>query len=177
MSSGLPVSSDQNLKVSWLRRLTIGRNPRVTIVRAVILGLITFVVFKTTLLPIRVTGISMLPSYKDGRRNFINRLAYKNHPPTRGDVVGVRYAGPSLMLLKRVVGLPGERIGFSSGHVTVNGKSLDEPYPLWPSNWEREPIELGPDEYFVVGDNRTMPMKDHTFGVAKRERILGKILL
>jgi signal peptidase I len=119
----------------------------------------------------------MLPSYKDGRVNFINRLAYRNHPPQRGDVVGVRFAGPSVMLLKRVVGLPGERIGFSTGHVTVNGKSLDEPYPLWPSNWEREPVELAPDEYFVVGDNRTMPMRDHTFGIAKRERILGKLML
>jgi signal peptidase I len=81
------------------------------------------------------------------------------------------------MLLKRVVGLPGERIGFSGGFVTVNGKTLDEPYLLWPSKWDREPVELAPDEFFVVGDNRTMPMKDHTFGIAKRERILGKLML
>lgn len=171
------MSSDDKQKISWLRRLTIGRNPRVTLVRAIILGLLTIIVFKTALLPVRVTGISMLPSYKDGRVNFINQLAYRKHDPRRGDVVGVRYAGPSIMLLKRVVGLPGERIGFSTGHVTVNGKSLDEPYPLWPSNWEREPVELAPDEFFVVGDNRTMPMRDHTFGIAKRERILGKLLL
>ena len=148
-----------------------------TLVRAVILAVLTIIIFKTAVLPVRVTGISMLPSYKDGRVNFINRLAYRKRNPQRGDVVGVRFAGPSIMLLKRVVGLPGERIGFSSGHVTVNGKSLDEPYPLLPSNWEREPVELAPDEFFVVGDNRTMPMKDHTFGIAKRERIMGKLLL
>lgn len=148
-----------------------------TLVRAVILAVLTVIIFKTAVLPVRVTGISMLPSYKDGRVNFINRLAYRKRNPQRGDVVGVRFAGPSIMLLKRVVGLPGERIGFSSGHVTVNGKPLDEPYPLLPSNWEREPVELAPDEFFVVGDNRTMPMKDHTFGIAKRERIMGKLLL
>jgi len=171
------VSSDGKPKIGWLRRITIGRNPRVTLVRAVILAVLTIIIFKTAVLPVRVTGISMLPSYKDGRVNFINRLAYRKRNPQRGDVVGVRFAGPSIMLLKRVVGLPGERIGFSSGHVTVNGKSLDEPYPLLPSNWEREPVELAPDEFFVVGDNRTMPMKDHTFGIAKRERIMGKLLL
>lgn len=157
--------------------MTIGRNPKVTLIRAAILGILTIVVFKTLLLPVRVTGISMAPTYKDGRVNFVNRLAYRKHDPQRGDVVGVRFAGPSIMLLKRVVGLPGEHIGFSGGYVTVNGTPLDEPYLRWPSTWEREPVELAPDEFFVVGDNRTMPMKDHTFGIAKRERILGKLML
>lgn len=157
--------------------MTIGRNPAVTLLRAVILGIVTVIIFKTTLLPIRVTGGSMLPNYADGRVNFIYRLSYRSHEPQRGDVVGVRLAGPSIMFLKRVVGLPGEQIGFSGGYVTVNGKPLDEPYLRWPSSWEREPVQLGSDEYFVVGDNRTMPMEHHTFGVAKRERILGKLLL
>jgi len=80
-------------------------------------------------------------------------------------------------LLKRVVGLPGERIGFSSGHVTVNGSAIEEPYRKLKSNWERQPVLLGPDEYFVVGDNRSMPIEDHTLGIAKRERILGKAML
>ena len=171
------MSSDNERKVSWLRIVTIGRNPKVTLVRAVILGILTVIVFKAAVLPVRVTGGSMLPTYRDGRVNFINRLAYRKHEPQRGDVVGVRFAGPSVMLLKRVVGLPGERIGFSRGHVTVNGKTLDEPYLLWPSNWEREPVELAPDEYFVVGDNRTMSITNHTFGITKRERILGKLML
>ncbi len=171
------MSPDAKPKVSWLRIITIGRNPRVTAVRAVILGILTVIVFKTAVLPVRVTGISMLPNYRDGRVNFINRLAYRNHAPRRGDVVGVRYAGPSVMLLKRIVGLPGERIGFSGGHVTVNGTPLTEPYLLWPSTWEREPVGLAPDEFFVVGDNRTMSITNHTFGITKRERILGKLLL
>jgi len=171
------VSSDDKPKVSWLRRITIGRNRRVTLIRGTILAILTVIAFKLSVLPVRVTGISMLPNYRDGEAHYIYRLAYRKHDPQRGDVVAVRFAGPSIMLLKRVVGLPGERIGFSTGHVTVNGQSLDEPYPLWPSNWEREPVELAPDEFFVVGDNRTMPMKDHTFGIAKRERIMGKLML
>lgn len=171
------MSTEDKANTHWLRVLAIGRNPRLTLVRAVILGVLTFVAFKVSILPVRVQGGSMLPSYQNNRVNFLNRLAYRRHAPQRGDVVGIRFAGPSIMLLKRIVGLPGERIGFTSGHVTVNGEVVAEPYLKFPSNWEREPVLLGPDEYFVVGDNRSMPIQDHTFGVGRRERILGKAML
>ncbi|MEY4387556.1 MAG: hypothetical protein RLY20_2839 [Verrucomicrobiota bacterium] len=171
------MEEKQVKQVSWARRLIIGRNPSVTLIRAIILGLITAVCFKTAILPVRITGISMLPTYQDGAVNFVNRLAYRNRDPQRGDVVGVRFAGPSIMLMKRVVGLPGEHVGFHEGHVVVNGQMLEEPYLKWPSKWEREPVLLGPDEFLVVGDNRSMPIQDHTFGAAKRERILGRLIL
>jgi signal peptidase I len=162
---------------SWLRRLVIGRNPRVTLLRALALVVVSFITFKFILLPIRVTGGSMEPNFRDRRVNFINRLAYLQHAPQRGDVVGVRFTGPSVMLLKRVVGLPGEQIGFAQGRVTVNGAPLAEPYLVLRSDWNRAPITLGPDEFFVVGDNRSMPMQWHYFGIAERRRILGKALL
>jgi signal peptidase I len=171
------VSTAPTPQVSLLRRITIGRNPRVTLIRAAILGILTFVCFKFTILPIRVTGISMLPTYRDGQRKFIYLLAYRNQEPRRGDIVSIRFSGPSNMLLKRVVGLPGERVGFHEGRVTVNGQPLAEPYLQWPCRWEREPMLLGPDEYFVVGDNRTMLIENHYFGAAKRERIIGRLIL
>lgn len=171
------MSSPSQQNVSWLRRLTIGRNPRVTLVRALLLAAVTILVFKGCVLPIRVQGGSMEPTYHNHSVNFLNRLAYWRHEPQRGDVVGIRFAGKSVMLLKRVVGRPGETIAFQRGHVVVNGTPLDEPYLKLVSDWERPPVTLGPDEYFVVGDNRSMPMQDHTFGIAKRERILGKIML
>jgi signal peptidase I len=155
----------------------MGRNPRVTLARAAALALGAYVIFRFILLPVRVTGGSMEPTYHDGRINFINEFAYHSHEPERGDVVGVRFSGHSIMLLKRVVGQPGELIGFTNGHVTVNGEVLPEPYLKNPSDWVRDPVQLGPDEYFVVGDNRSMPIENHMFGVAKRERIIGKILL
>lgn len=160
-----------------LRRLVFGRNPRLTILRAAILAATCFILFKFILLPVRVTGGSMEPNYRDGRVNLINTLAYRSHPPRRGDVVGIRFSGPSIMLLKRVVGLPGESIGFREGRVTVNGEPLDEPWVRHASNWSLEPVELGPDDYFVVGDNRSMPMHLHTFGRADRARILGRAVL
>ena len=162
---------------SWIQILVLGRNPRFTMIRAVLLAVVAFVVFRFVLLPVRVSGGSMEPSYHDNRVNFINRLAYWRHEPDRGDVVGIRFAGRSVMLLKRIVGRPGEEVGFKNGRVTVNGAVLDEPYVKLPSDWNRPPVRLGPDEYFVVGDNRSMPMENHYFGIAERNRILGKTLL
>src|SRR5262249_34612085 len=108
--------------------------------------------------------------------NFLNRLAYVRHGPQRGDVVGIRYSGESIMLLKRVVGLPGEEISFNDGTLLVNGEPLDEPYVKSECHWTHKPLRFGPDEYYVVGDNRSMPWDDHEHGAANRRRIVGKVL-
>ncbi len=81
------------------------------------------------------------------------------------------------MYLKRIVGLPGETVGFENGHVVVNGNVLDEPYEKTSCDWNVPPVQLGPDEYYVVGDNRVMPAENHVFGKTTRDRILGKVLL
>lgn len=157
--------------------MAVGRNPRVTFIRILVLVAVCFVVFKFILLPLRVTGISMEPTYPDRSINFLNRLAYLAHEPRRGDVVNIRYAGPHVMLMKRIVGLPGETIEFIHGTVFINGSPLAEPYKKNPSDWTLPPEKIGPDEYFVVGDNRDMPARDHVFGRVERTRILGKVLL
>jgi len=161
----------------WLRIVVIGRNPKITLVRGVILAVLCVVGFKLTLLHIRVEGISMLPTYKDGSKHFVNRIAYIWHEPRRGDVVGIRLAGVHLMYLKRIIGLPGETVAFANGRVLINGQVLDEPYKEPDCVWNLPPEKLGPDEYFVVGDNRDMPWPDHTFGKVERKRIVGKVVL
>lgn len=161
----------------WLRIALIGRNPKVTLARAAVLVVLCIVVFKFVLLHIRVEGISMLPAYKDGSAHFVNRLAYLWHEPRRGDVVSIRLAGIHLMYLKRVIGLPGETVAFVNGQVLIDGQVLDEPYEKLPCDWNLPPEKLGPEEYFVVGDNRSMPSQDHTFGKVERVRIIGKTIL
>ena len=84
---------------------------------------------------------------------------------------------PHEMLLKRIIGLPGETVAFENGHVLINGEMLNEPYEKTPCDWNCPPVRVGPDEYFVVGDNRTMPWADHTFGRARRSQIVGKAIL
>jgi len=159
------------------RILVIGRNPKVTLVRAAVLAVLCILGYNASLLHIRVEGISMLPTYQDGSAHFVNRLAYLWHEPRRGDVVSIRLAGVHLMYLKRIIGLPGETVAFASGRVLISGEVLDEPYEKLPCDWDIPPEKLGPDEYFVVGDNRSMPARDHKFGKVDRNRIVGKAVL
>jgi len=161
----------------WLRVVLIGRRPRATLVRIVVLAVTCFITFKFILLPIRIDGISMQPTYHTGQVNCINRLAYLRHEPQRGDIVSVRLAGNSVMFMKRVIGLPGETVAFHEGHAYINGKLLDEPYVQLPCDWEMEPVSCSPTQYYVVGDNRSMPFEFHTQGRAERERIVGKLFL
>ncbi|MGD0746009.1 MAG: signal peptidase I [Verrucomicrobiota bacterium] len=175
--------------------MAIGRNPKVTLARAAVLAILCFVVFKFILLHIRVEGISMAPTYQDGSTHFVNRLAYVWHEPRRGDVVGIRFsraatntpAGiheaanwlnlPHIMLLKRIIGRPGETVAFVNGQILINGEVLEEPYEKLPCDWNLPPEQLGPDEYFVVGDNRSMPSENHVFGKCRRGQIVGKTVL
>ena len=157
--------------------LVFGRNLKRTLVRAVVLAVVCVVVLEFVVLPIRIEGISMEPTYADHSVNFINRLAYLGHAPQRGDVVGIRLAGYHVMYLKRIIGLPGETVAFVGGRVLINGGLLDEPYEKLPCDWNYGPVKLSPDEYFVVGDNRSMPVENHYFGRCERNRIVGKVLL
>jgi len=163
----------------WLQVIAVGRNPRMTLVRIVVLVLAVFGTAHFVLLPARVDGISMSPTYKNRSINLINRLAYVWRQPQRGDVVAVQaYAGPHVLLMKRIIGLPGETVTFDSGRVFIDGKRLDEPYEKGlSSDWTLPPEKLGPDQYFIVGDNRTMPHQWHQFGKVDRDRIIGKMLL
>jgi signal peptidase I len=167
----------QSWLLHWLRIVVIGHNPKVTLMRVAVLIVMSYVVFGFILLPARIEGISMLPTYQDRSVNFVNRLAYRWHEPRRGDVVGIRLAGPHVMYMKRIIGLPGETVAFVDGRVVINGVVLDEPYEQTPCDWNCPPVKLGPDEYFVVGDNRTMPSENHMFGKAGRDRIVGKAIL
>jgi signal peptidase I len=171
------VSSGGSEAPGWLRRILIGRNPHRTAIRIVVVIVLSFVVFRFILLPIRVEGMSMMPAYRENRINFVNRLVYHFHPPERGDVVAIRTTGISIMYMKRIIGLPGETVGFHRGRAFINGKVLEEPYVRYKCNWEVAPKVLGKDEYYFVGDNRQMPVGDHTQGVASRHRIVGKVLL
>ena len=104
----------------WFQVISIGRNPRMTMVRIVILVVGCFGLFGFVLLPVHVDGPSMLPTYKNGSVNLVNVLAYVSHEPQRGDVVAVLYAGRHLMLMKRIIGLPGETVTFTNGHVFIH---------------------------------------------------------
>lgn len=171
---GQPGAAVPSLRVSsWWGCLLIGRRPLVTLIRLLVLVVISLVAFRLVLIPIQVTGHSMEPTYRNGRINFLNQLAYRRRAPQRGDVVGIRFDESRLVLLKRVVGLPGERLAVRQGRVIVDGEPLAEAYARGQdlSSGRRE-TTLGPDEYFVIGDNR----EESAFGVVRRREIKGKVL-
>ena len=177
LSKAMATEVVETSQPSWLRRVLIGRNPVRTLGRIIVWIALIVVIRTYVLLPIRVEGVSMLPTYRENGVNFVNCLAYAFHPPQRGDIVAIRYAGRSVMLCKRIVGLPGEIIAFHHGHIEINGEPLDEPYVKRPCYWEHAPERIAPDEYYVVGDNRSMDFDQHMQGRAERARIIGKILL
>jgi signal peptidase I len=161
----------------WIGRVIVGRNPKVTLVRILIWIVVVGFGAQYVLVPIRVEGISMLDTYKDNGIKFVNCLAYVFHPPQRGDIVAIKMAGKSVMLCKRIVALPGETIAFHRGRLLINGQALEERYVKGPCNWELAPEQVGPDEYYFVGDNRSMDFYQHDQGRARRQKILGKVVL
>lgn len=142
----------------WLRFI-LGKNPGWTLLRILLVVLITLVVFKFLLLPIRVTGHSMWPTFHNGEIKFVNRLSYLRQKPKRGDIVAVEYAGEGAVLLKRVIALPGEVFQVVEGKVHVNGQPIEEPYAFGKIPNEGRPgtsnlLKLEPDQYLLWGDNR-----------------------
>lgn len=156
--------------------MLLGRRPQLTIIRIVVLIVVSYVAFGFLFLPVRGEGISMLPTFSDGQLGFISTLAYARTPPRRGDIVGIRMAGRRVMYVKRIIGLPGERLSIVDGVVHVDGIPLAEPYVNGGATWNLPELQIGADEFFVVGDNRRMSIQNHDLGKARRDRIVGKVL-
>jgi signal peptidase I len=172
----LPPNANGPGSRSRLSIFLIGRNWKFTLVRAVIWGIATIIIFPHLLVRVQVVGPSMLPTCPEYSKHWINRCAYLWHEPQRGDIVAIRLAGIHEMLLKRIVALPGESIAFSDGRILINGTVLSEPYETNSCDWEQSPVALTNGEYYVVGDNRTMPAQDHYHGICSRARIIGRLL-
>ncbi len=143
------------------------------LLRALAVASVSYVIFSQILIPMRIHGISMEPTYRDGGFNFCSKVHYLWSKPQRHDVVAVRFAGNRVMLLKRVVALEGEQIEFRNGRLWVDGNPLEEPYVRYPCDWNLPPRVVDKDSVYVVGDNRNMPIDTHHFGQTTTKRIVG----
>ncbi len=152
-------------------RKIFGADPLVTLFRLVVCYGVILFVFRVLLLPIAVVGTSMTPTYMDGDSNFVNRWPYSLHAPQRRDVVAVR-VNPKTLYLKRIMGLPGETVSVRAGRLYINGKRLEEPYAYSRVGLRFGEVKLGPNEYFIIGDNRPVTV----LGVIKRDQIVGKVV-
>ncbi len=134
--------------------------------------------------PFVVSGSSMLPGYHNHDYLIVDRFSYITGSPQRGDVIVLRYPkDPSQFYIKRVIGLPGETVKISQGHVIVinqehsEGLVLNEPYLTSQSETigKTEPTRLGSEEYFVLGDNRTASSDSRVWGILPHDDIVGKV--
>jgi signal peptidase I len=127
--------------------------------------------------PVKVDGGSMEPGLENQERIFINKLAYRLENIQRGDIIVFRYPrDPRTSFIKRVVGLPGDRVRVSDGQVYLNGRRTVEPYV--PENYRDSrsfpEVKVPPDSYFVLGDHRSMSNDSRDFGPVNQSFIYGK---
>ncbi len=136
--------------------------------------IVTFVGRRTT-----VHGSSMEPTLQSGDSLWINMLAYKFGDPERYDIIVFPYED-DVHYIKRIIGLPGETVQISeNGDISINGELLKEPIKfdtIQNNGIASNPITLGPDEYFVLGDNRNNSRDSRwsDVGNIKRDKIVGK---
>ncbi len=129
-----------------------------------------------------VEGSSMQPTFYNDERLVISRINYLINKPERGDVVVFNTLDPRKpqdMLIKRIIGLPGETVEIRDGAVYINGDLLDEPYiaePCRPTLCSDRRWELGDDEYFVMGDNRNHSNDSRAFGAVSYDHIVGMVI-
>ena len=142
-------------------------------IRLLAVALTATLVFGFVLIPFRIHGHSMAPTYRDGGFNFCNKLRYVFADPKPQDVVAIRLAGRSIVLLKRVVALEGDIVEFRKGRLYVNQRAVDEPYVRDPFAWNLPPRRVAAGRVYVVGDNRRVPMDRHRFGQTRLDRIIG----
>ncbi len=124
----------------------------------------------------QVQGQSMEPNLHTSQRLVVEKLSYRLHGPRRGDVVVLRpppEAGPDL-LIKRVVGLPGEQIEMRQGTVYIDGNPIQEPYIARPSGRDLESQVVPPLHVFVMGDNRGFSNDSRSFGPIHIDDIIGR---
>lgn len=136
--------------------------------------------------PFYVKGASMEPNFHDHEYLIIDELTYRFSAPERGQVIVFRYPrNPQEYFIKRVIGLPGEQVQIKDGKVIIfnaehpEGFAINEKYlsnELITFDSSELKITVGPDEYFVLGDNRTASKDSRSFGPVNKSFITGKVL-
>ena len=127
--------------------------------------------------PVRVEGTSMLPGLDDQERIFINKFVYRFEAISRGDIVVFHYPrDPAKSYIKRVAGLPGDRVRIDRGRLVLNGNPVPEPHvPPGAADLRSYPeVVVPPNSYYLLGDHRIMSNDSRDFGPVSERFIYGK---
>ena len=128
--------------------------------------------------PVRVDGVSMNTTLENGEIMILNKIVYKKYDIQRFDIVVIK--GNNKLIIKRVIGLPGETVEYKDNVLYIDGKKVDDPYPSTKTDdFSIEDIghtKVPGDTYFVMGDNRSNSLDSRypQVGVIKKNQILGR---
>ena len=139
--------------------------PYVLIIIAVIL-IRTFIIT-----PVRVDGASMDQTLEDGQILLLYKLANVDY----GDIVVLDEEKEGEIIIKRIIGMPGDTVSIKDNTVYVNGEEVEEDYAYGETS-DYEEITLDDDEYFILGDNRPISKDSRYFGPVKEDEIIGKVI-
>lgn len=181
------------------RALLLAREMLETLVVAILV----FLVVQTVWRNFWVEGSSMEPGIHNGESMIVERLVYRSgfpanllrstigrtaagkrlvdsvfHPPRRGEVIVLIPPGnPTKDYIKRVIGVPGDKIEIKQGKLYINDKPMTEPYIVPGGAQSYGPVRVGPDELFVLGDNRGASADSRVFGMLPMKNVIGKAWL
>ena len=155
------------------------------VAEVVVLAVILYIGISFAIQAVHVEGLSMFATLDDDDYLIANKIDYRIHAPQRGDIIILRPpTSNSTDFIKRVIALPGEKLLIRGGVVYINGHRLDEPYlpEAWttdnnyPTNGSDGQL-IPPNEYFVMGDNRTDSQDSRYFGPISRSLIVGHVVM
>jgi signal peptidase I len=152
--------------------------------KLVLIAIIVVVPFRLYVAqPFIVDGASMDPTFHDGEYLIVDEISYRFKEPSRGEVLIFKYPkDPSKYFIKRIIGLPGEKLSINEGEVTItsdehpNGFTLDEPYIKFTKS-DTFSYSLKQGEYFVMGDNRLQSADSRLWGPVPEANIIGRPIL
>ena len=177
------MNKEDNKEEAPEQEQSIWRSLGGTLLYLLVIVLLTWVIVTFVGQRTKVDGHSMEPTLSDGDNLIVDKLSYRFREPERYDIIVFPYQhAENTYYIKRIIGLPGDTVQVIDGYVYINGKKLDEHYGaevMEDPGIAAEPIKLGDDEYFVLGDNRnhSQDSRDPYVGVLKRSDLLGRAFI
>lgn len=185
MTTELPTLQPEHSKASDFWSFTFE-----LIKTAVIVGVMAYLLRLFVLQPFIVEGSSMQPEFQTNDYLLVDKFSYHIREPKRGDIIVFRYPfNPTVNYVKRIIGLPGERVLVDKGKITIfnntypDGLHLTEPYlteneeTLLPSGAVRSEYVVPNDKYFVLGDNRSASSDSREWGFLPQEEVVGRVII